>query len=124
MLMVLSDDLFSWCENCFWCPEMSRYILQVTKLVENYRSHPALVSLPSTLFYHSELVVSADKQVTECMCDWDALPNRNGCPLIFHGMRVSVCLNLIQLDMDYYIVFRLYNDLNLYQWGGFQESVL
>ena len=61
---------------------------QVTKLIENYRSHPMLLQLSSDLFYHGELQVSADREMIECLCAWDMLPNRNSCPLIFHGVRV------------------------------------
>lgn len=64
-------------------------LFQVTKLIENYRSHPTLLHLPSELFYDGELQCSGDTDVTECMCDWDMLPNKDGCPLIFHGMRVG-----------------------------------
>ena len=60
----------------------------MTKLVENYRSHPALVQLPSQLFYNDELVVSAEKSLVECLCAWDQLPNRTGFPVLFHGVRV------------------------------------
>jgi len=62
----------------------------VTKLVENYRSHPALVQLPSQLFYNSELIVSAEKSLIECLCPWDQLPNRNSFPILFHGVRVRL----------------------------------
>ena len=57
-------------------------------MVENYRSHPALVDLPSQLFYDAELVVAAEKSLVECLCSWDQLPNRNGFPVLFHGVRV------------------------------------
>ena len=63
--------------------------LTVTKLVCNYRSHQALLKLPSRLFYHSELVACADDEVKNCLTDWDTLPNKNGFPLIFHGVKVS-----------------------------------
>jgi len=60
----------------------------VTKLVENYRSHPALIDLPSQLFYNAELVVAAEKSLVECLCSWDQLPNRSSFPVLFHGIRV------------------------------------
>lgn len=62
--------------------------LQVTKLVKNYRSHPALLALPSRLFYHKELEVCADPTVVTSLMGWEKLP-RKGFPLIFHGVRVS-----------------------------------
>lgn len=62
--------------------------LQVTKLVKNYRSHPALLALPSRLFYHKELEVCADPKVVTSLLGWEKLPKK-GFPLIFHGVRVS-----------------------------------
>uniref|UniRef100_A0ACB8FPL7 Uncharacterized protein n=1 Tax=Sphaerodactylus townsendi TaxID=933632 RepID=A0ACB8FPL7_9SAUR len=62
--------------------------LEVTKLVKNYRSHAALISLPSKLFYHKELEVCADPSVINSLLGWVKLP-RKGFPLIFHGVRVE-----------------------------------
>ncbi|XP_008567172.1 PREDICTED: LOW QUALITY PROTEIN: putative helicase Mov10l1 [Galeopterus variegatus] len=60
--------------------------LLVTKLVKNYRSHAALLALPSRLFYHKELEVCADPKVVTLLLGWEKLPKK-GFPLIFHGMR-------------------------------------
>lgn len=60
----------------------------MTKLVKNYRSHSALLALPSRLFYHRELEVCADPTVVASLLGWEKLP-RKGFPLIFHGVRVS-----------------------------------
>ncbi|KFZ65772.1 Putative helicase Mov10l1, partial [Antrostomus carolinensis] len=60
--------------------------LLITKLVKNYRSHSALLALPSKLFYHKELEVCADTSVVNSMLHWGKLP-RKGFPLIFHGIR-------------------------------------
>ncbi|ELU14522.1 hypothetical protein CAPTEDRAFT_189533 [Capitella teleta] len=60
--------------------------LLVTKLIENYRSHPVLLSLPSQIFYHSELKASSDPALVECFCGWSLLPSLHF-PLIFHGVR-------------------------------------
>ncbi|NXG43462.1 M10L1 helicase, partial [Psilopogon haemacephalus] len=62
--------------------------LLITKLVKNYRSHSALLALPSKLFYHKELQVCADNSVVTSMLHWSKLP-RKGFPLIFHGIRGS-----------------------------------
>nr|KAF6270591.1 Mov10 like RISC complex RNA helicase 1 [Pipistrellus kuhlii] len=62
--------------------------LLVTKLVKNYRSHAALLALPSRLFYHKELEVCADPKVVTSLLGWEKLP-RKGFPLIFHGVRGS-----------------------------------
>ncbi|KAI8503673.1 hypothetical protein Bbelb_186440 [Branchiostoma belcheri] len=58
--------------------------LLVTKLVCNYRSHPALLKLPSELFYHGDLFTLADPSLTRQLENWDGLPCK-GCPIIFHG---------------------------------------
>uniref|UniRef100_A0A8B9PIW4 RNA helicase n=1 Tax=Apteryx owenii TaxID=8824 RepID=A0A8B9PIW4_APTOW len=60
--------------------------LLITKLVKNYRSHSALLTLPSKLFYHKELEVCADAGVITTLLHWGKLP-RKGFPLIFHGIR-------------------------------------
>ncbi|NWX51214.1 M10L1 helicase, partial [Steatornis caripensis] len=62
--------------------------LLITKLVKNYRSHSALLALPSKLFYHKELEVCADTSVVTSLSHWGKLP-RKGFPLIFHGVRGS-----------------------------------
>ncbi|XP_010126303.1 PREDICTED: putative helicase Mov10l1, partial [Chlamydotis macqueenii] len=62
--------------------------LLITKLVKNYRSHAALLALPSKLFYHKELEVCADTSVVTSLLNWGKLP-RKGFPLIFHGIRGS-----------------------------------
>ncbi|XP_020501549.1 RNA helicase Mov10l1 [Labrus bergylta] len=58
----------------------------VTKLIYNYRSHQALLTLPSKLFYQGELVVKAPRVVVDALCQWKTLPNK-GFPLLFHGVR-------------------------------------
>ncbi|XP_074681588.1 RNA helicase Mov10l1 isoform X2 [Strix aluco] len=60
--------------------------LLITKLVKNYRSHSALLALPSKLFYHKELEVCADPSAVTSLLHWGKLP-RKGFPLIFHGIR-------------------------------------
>ncbi|CAI9716309.1 Hypothetical predicted protein [Octopus vulgaris] len=58
----------------------------VTKLIYNYRSHPALLQLPSVLFYANELEVKAEKTLTHSLCGWKSLPNKT-VPILFHGIR-------------------------------------
>ncbi|XP_022239290.1 RNA helicase Mov10l1-like isoform X1 [Limulus polyphemus] len=62
--------------------------LIVTKLVNNYRSHSAILSLPSRLFYHNELVCCASKDQRKSLCYWDGLP-KTGFPIVFHGVKGS-----------------------------------
>jgi len=57
-----------------------------TKLLQNYRSHPAILQLPSILFYHNELVASADETMRNSFCKWDELPSKDNFPIIFHGV--------------------------------------
>ena len=48
-------------------------------LLHNYRSHPSLLHLPNKLFYHGDLIPSADRVVTHALVEltaWDKLPNR------------------------------------------------
>ncbi|CAN9498960.1 unnamed protein product [Ophioblennius macclurei] len=58
----------------------------VTKLIYNYRSHEALLMLPSKLFYLGELCFKASRDITESLCQWTALPKK-GFPMLFHGVR-------------------------------------
>lgn len=57
----------------------------LTKLVKNYRSHPAILKPPNELFYEGELLPQADALLSERMCGWDSLP-RPDVPLIFHAV--------------------------------------
>jgi len=58
----------------------------ITKLVRNYRSHPALLALPSKLFYDNELVPCASHEMLGRLGEisWLVKPR---CPLLFHGVR-------------------------------------
>ncbi|XP_051553163.1 RNA helicase Mov10l1 [Myxocyprinus asiaticus] len=68
------------------CSERGYNPLVVTKLVYNYRSHEALLELPSRLFYAGELCVRSQRAVVDALCHWNRLPTK-GFPLIFHGVR-------------------------------------
>ncbi|XP_048877491.1 putative helicase mov-10-B.1 isoform X2 [Brienomyrus brachyistius] len=56
----------------------------VTKLLQNYRSHPDILHIPNELFYDAELQVFADRKLRESCCQWEHLPQQ-GFPVIFHG---------------------------------------
>ncbi|XP_070828887.1 RNA helicase Mov10l1 [Chaetodon trifascialis] len=58
----------------------------VTKLVYNYRSHEALLTLPSKLFYQGELCFKAARATVDSLSEWKSLPKK-GFPLMFHGVR-------------------------------------
>ena len=74
---------------------------QVTKLVDNYRSHPVLLRPYSDIFYHGELQVKADPGMTHTLSSWELLP-RAGFPLIFHGVQVIVMLSLVPRLPDFF----------------------
>uniref|UniRef100_A0A667YRE2 RNA helicase n=1 Tax=Myripristis murdjan TaxID=586833 RepID=A0A667YRE2_9TELE len=57
----------------------------VTKLLQNYRSHPAILKIPNELFYDGELQVCADEIIRNSYCRWEYLPKRDF-PVIFHGV--------------------------------------
>lgn len=59
----------------------------VTKLVRNYRCHPAILDLPSELFYNGELL--ACKEADDSSCSdllFDFLPNKEF-PVLFIGIQ-------------------------------------
>ncbi|XP_044049108.1 RNA helicase Mov10l1 [Siniperca chuatsi] len=58
----------------------------VTKLMYNYRSHEALLTLPSKLFYQGELCFKAPRAIVDSLCHWKTLPKK-GFPLLLHGVR-------------------------------------
>ncbi|ESO83649.1 hypothetical protein LOTGIDRAFT_222500 [Lottia gigantea] len=58
----------------------------VTMLKENYRSHAAILKLPSELFYFNQLEVMADPILTHTAINWSMLPTPSF-PVIFHGVR-------------------------------------
>jgi helicase MOV-10 len=57
----------------------------ITKLVRNYRSHPAIMFLPNRLFYDGVLQPHADKLIRESLCQWEHLLQK-GFPIVFHGV--------------------------------------
>jgi helicase MOV-10 len=59
--------------------------LFITKLEQNYRSHPCILELPNKLFYNGDLKVAADELITHNLQDWEHLPTK-GAPIIFHGL--------------------------------------
>ena len=63
----------------------------VTLLTDNYRSHPALLTVPNERFYGGALVACAEPLRSHVMCAWAGLPEaarskQGGFPLLFHGV--------------------------------------
>ncbi|KAI4317867.1 hypothetical protein L6164_025698 [Bauhinia variegata] len=56
----------------------------ITKLVKNYRCHPAILHLPSMLFYDGELIASRD--TSSFVMTADFLPNKEF-PVLFFGIQ-------------------------------------
>lgn len=57
----------------------------VIKLVRNYRCHPAILDLPSRLFYNGELIASKEDTMST-MYDYMDLPNKSF-PVLFIGIQ-------------------------------------
>lgn len=72
-------------------PFHSRFI---TKLHRNYRSHPAILRLPSDMFYRGELQACADAATVNSMLPWAREYARGAgsadawreCPVVFLGL--------------------------------------
>ncbi|XP_031566340.1 putative helicase mov-10-B.1 [Actinia tenebrosa] len=60
--------------------------LLLTKLLKNYRSHPAILELPNEMFYDDELEACADELKRNSLCQWSKLPTKDF-PIIFHGVK-------------------------------------
>ena len=57
----------------------------ITKLLLNYRSHPAILETPNRLFYDGELIASADRLSRESLQRWPVFPVQ-GFPLLVHHL--------------------------------------
>jgi len=63
-------------------PYPSRFAV---KLLHNYRSHPAILTVPNRLFYNNELIPSADVLERQALCSWSGWPNGNkNFPVLMH----------------------------------------
>ncbi|XP_023709767.1 putative helicase MOV-10 isoform X2 [Cryptotermes secundus] len=58
----------------------------LTKLVQNFRSHKKILTVPNSMFYENELEARGDPSLTSLVCNWEGLPKK-GFPLIFHGVK-------------------------------------
>nr|XP_020471905.1 putative helicase mov-10-B.1 [Monopterus albus] len=57
----------------------------VTKLLRNYRSHPAILKVPNELFYDNKLQACADEIKRNSYCRWEHLKKKDF-PLILHNV--------------------------------------
>jgi putative helicase MOV10L1 len=58
-----------------------------TMLEQNYRSHPALLTLPSRLYYGDKL--QSGPLAKDTLCQWTNLPKK-GFPLFWHDVKGSI----------------------------------
>ncbi|EQC30526.1 hypothetical protein SDRG_11843 [Saprolegnia diclina VS20] len=66
-----------------WNAQRGKFI---TMLQHNYRSHPALLELPSRLFYRGALVASGNIAKTHALTQWDGLGGRGHFPMVWHSV--------------------------------------
>jgi AAA domain len=59
----------------------------VTQLVQNYRSHAAILQFSNENFYDSQLVAKCPPEVANNACGWDFLLHNKSFPLLFHTTR-------------------------------------
>jgi helicase MOV-10 len=57
----------------------------VVKLVQNFRSHPSILSFPSEKFYKSELIPCGDPTVTHSFIGSSHLANKDF-PIVFYAI--------------------------------------
>ena len=57
-----------------------------TKLVQNYRNHPAILATPNEEFYSNELQAFAPPNVTSALHGWEGWPKKDF-PIIFHSVK-------------------------------------
>lgn len=64
---------------------LEKTIPAFANLVQNYRSHPKMLMMPSAMFYNNTLIASGEKRVINSMLGCQMLPNPD-CPIAFVGV--------------------------------------
>ncbi|GMH65289.1 hypothetical protein TL16_g04160 [Triparma laevis f. inornata] len=66
----------------------------ITKLKNNYRSHKALLDIPSALFYDNELESFAEKETADSALKWEGLEGaKSDFPMLFYDARKGEQMN-------------------------------
>ena len=71
----MSDDVYEKQSDNKYDPRF------LTKLVQNFRTHPAILKVPNELFYDGDLMACADKQRRELFCNWEVSGTNSLCKL-------------------------------------------
>ena len=101
----------------------------MTTLLNNYRSHEAILKLPSNLFYENKLKACANPDDTTSLCQWDMLPKNNNTneaetkdsissfPFLFYGVfgqgNAIVLSSIMNLNVPILKLTFLFDNLNL-----------
>lgn len=64
----------------------------VTRLLDNFRSHPAILHLSNVLFYDAKLRAKASEPDRSFGTGWKFLPNKNF-PVMFHCCKTKSCVD-------------------------------
>lgn len=86
----------------------------VTQLLDNFRSHSAILHFSNAQFYESRLRAKASPEEVNVACNWNLLPKK-GFPVIFHSILKASekdsfsWFNLAEINMVSFYLDRLLN---------------
>ncbi|KAL7072277.1 hypothetical protein ACQ4LE_008607 [Meloidogyne hapla] len=92
----------------------------MTFLRKNYRSHEAIIKVPSRICYNNELIAAEDALPRDRLAHWEGLPTK-GFPLIWHHIESpekceengTSFMNLGELDLVLLYVKRIVTELDV-----------